>query len=158
MNIWLQLEYQPLIAYFQSRGAFCQLHALCCCNVLDTLAIPLKPSIHTFADEQQASLHAQRLSRGAGTLKLALLLPGEWVPRGPKVHGRKYQKMEEWKGVWLASVSNEQQDTLNAELQVLPDTTGAAGLQGSLRGGNENATVRSSAASHCSSRVATHRY
>ena len=140
--------------YFQSRSVFCQLHALCCCNVLDTLAIPMKPSIHTFANEQQASLQAQRLSRGAGTLKLALLLPGQWVPRGPKAHGRKYQKMEEWRGVWLASVSDEQQDTLNTELQVLPDTTGAAGLRGSLRGDSENATVRSSAASHCSSSVA----
>ena len=154
MNIWLQLEYQALNAYFQSRVAFCQLRALCCCNLLDTLAIPLKPSIHTFANEQQASLHAQRLRRGAGTLKLALLLPGEWVPRGPKVHGRRYLKMEEWRSAWLASVSDEQRDTLNAELQILPDTTGAAGLRGSSRGQDENATVRSFDVSDCSSRVA----
>ena len=114
----------------------------------------MKPSIHTSASEQQASLRAQRLSRGAGTLKLALMSPGEWVPRGPKVHGRRYQKMEEWSGAWLGSVSEAQRDTLNAELQVLPDITGAAGLRESSRGGNENATVRSSAASHCSCRVA----
>ena len=68
------------------------------------------------------------------------------MPRGPKAHGRKYQKVEEWRGVWLASVSDEQQDTLNAELQVLPDTTGDAGLRGSLEGHDENGTVVSSAA------------
>lgn len=56
--------------------------------------------------------------------------------------------------MWLALVSDEQQDTLNAELQVLPDVMGAAELQGSLRGHSENVTVRSSAASDGSSRAA----
>ena len=56
--------------------------------------------------------------------------------------------------MWLALVSDEQQDTLNAELQVLPDVMGAVELQGSLRGHSENVTVRSYAASDGSSRAA----
>ena len=127
---------------------------LAICSLSNTLCAPVMPSVPNLAHAQQDDLHAQLLLCGASTLRLTSLFAGEWVPRGPKAPGRKYQKMEEWKGVWLASVSDEQQDTLNAELQVLPDVTGAAGLVESLRGHSENATVRSSAASDGSSRAA----
>ncbi len=76
-----------------------------------------------------------------------LLAAGEWEQRGPKVHGRKYKKVEEWNGEWVALVSDQELDTLNAELLLLhndtePEGSGAAGS--SLNG---SATVRLSAAS-----------
>ena len=53
------------------------------------------------------------------------LYAGDWVARGPKVHGRKCLKLEEWNGTWVALVSDAQLDTLNAELLVLHDSTEA---------------------------------
>lgn len=53
------------------------------------------------------------------------LYAGDWAPRGPKVHGRKYLKLEELNGTWVALVSDEQLDTLNAELLVLHESTAA---------------------------------
>ena len=43
--------------------------------------------------------------------------------RGPRVHGRKYKKVEERDGEWVALVSDQQLDTLNAELLLLRNGT-----------------------------------
>jgi len=67
---------------------------------------------------------------------------GMWVPRGPKVHGRKYRKVEEWNGKWAALVSDKQLDTLNAELIVLHNHTQDSALPVASAGLQGNATVR----------------
>lgn len=66
------------------------------------------------------------------------LYAGDWVVRGPKVHGRKYLKLEEWNGTWVALVSDAQLDTLNAQLLVLHDSTEAGFAAAGL---HEKATV-----------------
>lgn len=58
------------------------------------------------------------------------------------MHGRKYKKVEERDGEWLALVSDQQQDTLNAELLLLQNgtqPTGPGPAASSLEG---NAVVR----------------
>ncbi len=58
------------------------------------------------------------------------------------MHGRKYRKMEEWNGEWVALVSDEQLDTLNAELLVLHNHTQDSALPVASAGLGGNATVR----------------
>jgi len=58
------------------------------------------------------------------------------------VHGRKYRKVEEWNGEWAALVSDEQLDTLNAELIMLHNHTQDSALPVASAGLRGNATVR----------------
>ena len=88
-------------------------------------------------------------SEGYGYLKIGnhcLMTAGGWEHRGPKVHGRKYKEVEESNGEWVALVSDQKLDTLNAELLLLRNDTepmrpGAGGTSH-----NGSATVRLSAA------------
>ena len=68
---------------------------------------------------------------------------GEWVHKGPKVHGRKYKRVEERQGEWVALISDQQWDTLNAELLLLENTTQAMrpGAAASTFDGNATAKV-----------------
>ncbi len=71
---------------------------------------------------------------------------GDWVARGPKVHGRRYLKLEEWNGMWVALVRDEQLDTRNAELLLLNDSRDA----GSAAEGIHNSSTVSLSTHHIS--------
>ena len=62
--------------------------------------------------------------------------------KGPKVHGRKYKKVEEQQGEWLALVSDQQWDTLNAELLLLQNVTQATGPGAAASNFDGNATAK----------------
>ena len=58
------------------------------------------------------------------------------------VHGRMYKKVEEWNGEWVALVSDQELDTLNAELLLLQNNTQATGPGAAASSLGGHATVR----------------